>query len=524
MRKFIWAIIITIFSLFTLPVFARDGGPDQFGYFWTDTIPPLAPDAPSYQWEDDFLSGTLLNLQDDDYSIVPIGFNFTFYGVTYTTVAIASNGFIRFSDSIDFPDFTGAVPEEYCASDPTCVSGKDMDGDGPLTKDTDCSQGYCILKVPLPDRRYPAMVAAYLTDLNPSISFGGIYYEKRTTSTGDQYLLITYSNIADANGAFPVSFQIKLYEKTNQIIVVYKNVPSNGNWHVAGIQDPTGSSGVAFDFSNWSIVTTAVRYVFPPLPPAYGLYVNDEANSAQYGEPGENVKLKSYWPAFSAVFDSTDLSDEAYWLKIQVATTDTFNTGTIIWDTGAQYMATGDPPAGIHVGVRTPDVLYSGPALESGKKYYWRVTFWDKVRVRTVTPYKSKNSFCVITCEKPLPGISEGGGEGTSCFISSAVYSPHSKETITFKWLRDNYLAKSRWGRNFIRFYYEYSPYVANEINKSEILKFGLRLFIYPLYLVTKFFLFVPYSIRFTISMILLFCILWLIILKPPRLRFGWLK
>ena len=53
------------------------------------SVIPFAPDA---------YAGTLVPLSDDDVSpLIPLGFDFCFYGNTYSEVNIGSNGWIGFS-------------------------------------------------------------------------------------------------------------------------------------------------------------------------------------------------------------------------------------------------------------------------------------------------------------------------------------------------------------------------------------------------------------------------------------------
>ena len=66
-------------------------GPDAFGHTGDD-IP--------FNLRDIQATGTALVLTDDDSELVPIGFEFSFYGNTFDTVFVASNGFQTDSDPI----------------------------------------------------------------------------------------------------------------------------------------------------------------------------------------------------------------------------------------------------------------------------------------------------------------------------------------------------------------------------------------------------------------------------------------
>ncbi len=70
--------------------FALSGGPDGFGYMYED--------SGLENWTDISKSGTHLNVVKDTISDpVWMGFDFEFYGNTYSDVSVASNGLITFS-------------------------------------------------------------------------------------------------------------------------------------------------------------------------------------------------------------------------------------------------------------------------------------------------------------------------------------------------------------------------------------------------------------------------------------------
>ncbi|HEX8385191.1 MAG TPA: choice-of-anchor D domain-containing protein, partial [Rubricoccaceae bacterium] len=72
------------------------GGPDAFGYSWSDSN---EPGGPAFSWADVSATATALSLGDDDSETVPLPFPFTFYDQTYTEVVVSSNGFLTFAAS-----------------------------------------------------------------------------------------------------------------------------------------------------------------------------------------------------------------------------------------------------------------------------------------------------------------------------------------------------------------------------------------------------------------------------------------
>jgi hypothetical protein len=83
-------LIQTDFADFAEIASADSGGPDAFGYIWTNSTG--APSVP-YTWVDGITGGTPLGLSDDDWAgPINMGMSFNYYGVIYTDIYIMSNG------------------------------------------------------------------------------------------------------------------------------------------------------------------------------------------------------------------------------------------------------------------------------------------------------------------------------------------------------------------------------------------------------------------------------------------------
>ncbi len=79
------------------PVTRDAGGPDAFGYVWVDSD---EPGGPTFDWVDISLTGTdIIGVMSDDTAVGPynIGFNFPYYGNTYTQLYVGDNGIIGFA-------------------------------------------------------------------------------------------------------------------------------------------------------------------------------------------------------------------------------------------------------------------------------------------------------------------------------------------------------------------------------------------------------------------------------------------
>ncbi|MFN0158128.1 MAG: FlgD immunoglobulin-like domain containing protein [Bacteroidota bacterium] len=87
------------------PVTEGQGGPDSAGYRWIDSD---EPGGPTFNWVDISSSGTLIDENspwiptgtftgpDEGYIQIPLPFGFQFYGTTYTSAYISSNGLLMF--------------------------------------------------------------------------------------------------------------------------------------------------------------------------------------------------------------------------------------------------------------------------------------------------------------------------------------------------------------------------------------------------------------------------------------------
>lgn len=84
------------------------GGPDATGYTW---ISSQDPQGPAYSWTEISATGTNLNLNGDDVgTTVALPFAFPYYGSTYTSATVSSNGTLSFT-SPQTPYFNQPIPQ-----------------------------------------------------------------------------------------------------------------------------------------------------------------------------------------------------------------------------------------------------------------------------------------------------------------------------------------------------------------------------------------------------------------------------
>ncbi len=143
-----------------------DGGPDGGGYYWYDQD----HGGIVFSWTDISGSGTDLGLGDDDYSSAQaLGFDFNFYGVTYTDIYVGSNGTVYFEDNYLGYGYTN-IP---------------------------ATNSYGVF----------AFIAPWWSDLNCSEGSGAVYFEAFST-----YAVIQFTDVEKYGGGDPVTFQVILQE------------------------------------------------------------------------------------------------------------------------------------------------------------------------------------------------------------------------------------------------------------------------------------------------------------------------
>jgi N-acetylneuraminic acid mutarotase len=195
---------------------------------------------------------------------VPIGFNFVFYGNTYSSVNISSNGFIEFPP--------GAADG--------CCTGRTI----PLADD------------------FNNIIAAAWTDLFPpgAPSGGGVFYETRGRAP-NRYLIVAYQEVPwyQEVGTNRVTTQIILYEGTN-LIEIHTANQSAGHIYTQGIENASGTQAAFVPgrvASNYGLTNDAVRFSTDvsgswtsraPLPTARRGMAVWAANGLLYSMGGSN--------------------------------------------------------------------------------------------------------------------------------------------------------------------------------------------------------------------------------------------
>ena len=185
----------------------------------------------------DYTSAIRLVMGDDDFTAIPLGFQFNFYGQSNSTIVISANGYMTFG-------ITGDMYNNL--SIPIPSSGGSIPG---------------------------GLIAPFWDDLFPPSSNGGVFYQV-TGDEGDKKLIITWANCGHWQYLGPtegVTFQAILQEKDDSILFNYNDVSfsnpeyDNGISATVGIQNQTGERGCVFSF-NQPTLTDSMSLKFQLIP------------------------------------------------------------------------------------------------------------------------------------------------------------------------------------------------------------------------------------------------------------------
>jgi hypothetical protein len=213
------------------PARAATIGPDSFGYIATD-------EDITYSFTDisGSASSALVN-GDDSTTTQNIGFNFEFYGTTYTQVSWSPNGLMTFGGT-----------------------------DGDFANTDFATAG--------PGGNLPS-IAVFWDDLQFFQSGSDQTYYGTYGSSGSQYFVIQWNLVSHFfNSNDPATFQVILYEGSNQILFLYDDISfgdSNfdyGATATVGIRDTSGESNgynLVWSYDSASL-SDGYAILFNPIP------------------------------------------------------------------------------------------------------------------------------------------------------------------------------------------------------------------------------------------------------------------
>jgi hypothetical protein len=209
--RIIFLVSLAILCMFVVPVSATTGGPDSFGYTFTDSI----SGGTSYNWIDITGTGTpiLFTSVDDASTVIPLPFVFNYYGTNYNQLYVSTNGLIVDYQTSPYSNYPiGASPSVH------------------------------------------GFIAPFWDDLRIANPEAAIYYETIGTSPNRMFI-IEWKDISHYYGTGAITFEVILYEGSNQIKFQYYDVdfgsPSYNNAVSAtvGIENQAGNDGLQYSFN-----------------------------------------------------------------------------------------------------------------------------------------------------------------------------------------------------------------------------------------------------------------------------------
>ncbi len=223
--------IIAIALLISTILFGQNsGGPDAFGYSW---ISSNDVNGPAYNWITPNANATLITGMDDTTTHpVPIGFNFNFYGVSYDSLTVSSDGILSFSGT-------------------SSLSNQDM-----------------------PDPSNPNnLIAWYWDDMDPGFDTLAtqVYYENITFDGGNAFLIsfIDYYEYL-YNGGGKVTAQVILTEN-GEIFIQYQQIDDiiDRNSCSVGIENADGSTGLTYCYNDGANLSDNLAIRFYTIEAGY---------------------------------------------------------------------------------------------------------------------------------------------------------------------------------------------------------------------------------------------------------------
>jgi subtilisin family serine protease len=240
---------------------ANSGGPDEFGYVWKDS---REANGPTYSWVDISAIGTPIEGLADDNNVGPFAFDFdfTFYGNSFNTFNVCSNGFISFT-STSASLGNSALPSGY--------------------------EPY-------------NLIAAIWDDLDFR-SAGEAYYYSTSES-----LVVSFTNVPRYGSGGPFNYQIILLS-SGDIILQYGETGDRSNESTVGIQNADGTVGLTIAYNEDYIENELAVKISYPL---FWLAADPGIGQVAPGQTG----------SIDVTFDASQLAIGTYTGEVSIGTND----------------------------------------------------------------------------------------------------------------------------------------------------------------------------------------------------------
>jgi hypothetical protein len=225
---------LTFSTTFSNDLQDASGGPDNFGYRWKDSD---ELGGPQFAWVDISAIGSTITFPHNDSTSadLPIGFNFPFYGETWSSFIVSANGWLSF---------------------------------------TSHSNAYNNTTLPNPAAP-PYLLAGFWDDLDPLQSGATV----KTWNNGSDSLVVSYLSVPHWGTSIvgTYTFQIIL-TADGAVTYQYQTLTGNFNDCTIGIQNGSGTDGLQVAYNQTYLHNNmAVKFYHPFLravPPSGAVPVN----------------------------------------------------------------------------------------------------------------------------------------------------------------------------------------------------------------------------------------------------------
>jgi uncharacterized protein (TIGR03437 family) len=212
------AVSVLLLGILPAAGWAASKGPDGFGYTGTD--------ATVYSFVDISSGGaaSVLNGTDDGLAALTLPFAFAFYGQSYNTVCVSTNGALYF------------VPNSAACSGFNDFANTDI-------------------TTAAPPNSLPAALP-FWTDLTFQVPGAGAVYYQTIGTAGSRQFIVQWNNAYPQGSATPVTFEVILKETANSVIFQYQTVDlgpgnpaSNGAQATVGIWGSAAAASLQIEWS-----------------------------------------------------------------------------------------------------------------------------------------------------------------------------------------------------------------------------------------------------------------------------------
>jgi hypothetical protein len=243
------------------PMILNSGGPDNFGYTWFDSN---EPNGPTYNWVDISSIGQPITLGDDqNQGPYDLGFQMPFYGNSFNSIRICSNGWISFTSTVNTYNNT-TIPN---SAEPN------------------------------------NLLALFWDDLNPTLG-GNIYFYTNNVDSA----IVSWVGIAHYGNTGNYTMEAIITAGGN-IEYQYNSATGTLNSCTVGIENSTGSDGLQVT-SNQDYLTSGLAIQFKL--PIFWLRV---LPASGYTLPGEASHA-------AVIFDARDIENGTYVGQILISSND----------------------------------------------------------------------------------------------------------------------------------------------------------------------------------------------------------